>query len=168
MHSHRSFHNPPALPHAEVVAILERALLDPSQGNESDAAHALVGSALADEDRDFVEHWCIQVGTRAFGSNLRGLCLGHTARRFGRLSPEAIALARSLAKRALGDPADVGSQAISGFEDIEGRFRRPAPSTGYRCGSGCAYLCHDGCADSRRETSSPRINSRPRTWQSPS
>jgi len=123
MHSHMSFHNPPALPHAEVVAIVERALLSPSQENESAAVDALVGIALADEDGDFVEHWCIQVGTRAFGSNLRGLaalCLGHTARRFGRLTPEAIALARSLARRALADPTDVGSQAIDGFEDIEG------------------------------------------------
>lgn len=37
---------------------------------------------------------------------LAGLCLGHTARRFGHLSDGALALAESLAARAEADPAD--------------------------------------------------------------
>src|SRR4051794_17928122 len=99
-----SFRNPPPRPHPEVVAVLERALRDPSDESWSDAADALVGSALDDDDRDFVEHWCMQVGTRApsgcFLLGLAALCLGHTARRFGYLTDDAIALARSLAERA--------------------------------------------------------------------
>ncbi|MFI7285521.1 hypothetical protein ACIBRY_02440 [Streptomyces anulatus] len=85
MPTHRSFHNPPALPHDEVVEVLDRALRDRS--HESEAAGVLVGSALNDDDREFVESWCVRVGTRAVSGSpllgLAGLCLGHTARRFG-------------------------------------------------------------------------------------
>jgi hypothetical protein len=120
MHSHLRFKNPPALPHEVVVETLERALRDRSQ--EGEAASALVGSALNDDDREFVEHWCVQVGTRAVPGSpllgLAGLCLGHTARRFGRLSDEALALAKSLATRAEADPADVDGRALDGYDDI--------------------------------------------------
>jgi hypothetical protein len=54
MHSHLRFKNPPALPHEVMVETLERALRDRSQ--EGEAASALVGSALNDDDRELVEH----------------------------------------------------------------------------------------------------------------
>ncbi|MGW7262269.1 hypothetical protein [Streptomyces sp. NPDC054842] len=119
MHSHRRFENPPALPHEMVVETLERALRDSS--HEGEAASVLVGSALNDEDWEFVEHWCVQVGTRAVPGSpllgLAGLCLGHTARRFGHLSAEAVALVESLAARAEADPKDVDGRALDGLDD---------------------------------------------------
>jgi hypothetical protein len=120
MHSHRSFENPPALPHEVVVETLERALRDRSA--EGEAATVLVGTALHDDDAEFVEHWCMQVGTRAMPGSpllgLAGLCLGHTARRFGRLSEEAIALVKSLAARAEADCGDVDGRALDGHDDV--------------------------------------------------
>ncbi|MGW3479764.1 hypothetical protein ACWDMR_30655 [Streptomyces althioticus] len=120
MHSHLRFENPPALTHEVVVETLERALRDRSQ--EGEAASALVGSALNDDDREFIEHWCLQVGARAVSGSsllgLAGLCLGHAARRFGRLSDEALALAESLAARAEAEPRDVDGRALDGYDDI--------------------------------------------------
>jgi hypothetical protein len=64
----------------------------------------------------------VQVGTRTVPGSpllgLAGLCLGHIARRFGRLSDEALALAKSLATRAEVDPADVDGRALDGYDDI--------------------------------------------------
>ncbi|MFE7504351.1 hypothetical protein [Promicromonospora sp. NPDC057488] len=121
MHVDRSFQNPPAPPHHEVAETLERALGD--RAYEGEAANALVGSALNDDDREFVEHWCVQVGTRAVPGSpllgLAGLCLGHTARRFGHLSAEAVALVHSLAARAEVDPADVDGRALDGLDDVQ-------------------------------------------------
>ncbi|MFD3556295.1 hypothetical protein ACFWWA_29965 [Streptomyces goshikiensis] len=120
MHSHLSCENPPALPHEVVVEVLGRALRDRSA--EGEAASVLVGSALNDDDRGFVEHWCTEVGRRAVPGSpllgLAGLCLGHTARRFGHLSDEALALAEALAVRAEADPSDVDGRALDGFDDI--------------------------------------------------
>lgn len=103
-----------------VAETLERALRDRSA--EGKAAEVLVGSALHDNDAEFVEHWCVQVGTRAASGSpllgLAGLCLGHTARRFGRLSDGALALAQSLATRAETDPTDVDGRAVNGFDDV--------------------------------------------------
>jgi hypothetical protein len=102
-----------------VVETLERALRDGS--HEGEAARVLGGSSLNDEDREFVEHWCVQVGTRAASRSpllgLAALCLGHTARRFGCLSAEALALVESLAARAKADPKDVDGRALDGFDD---------------------------------------------------
>lgn len=90
--------------------------------HEPEAADALVGSALNDDGREFVEHWCVRVGTRAVSGSpllgLAGLCLGHTARRFGRLSDEAVAPAHSLATRAEMDPSDVDGRALDGLDDV--------------------------------------------------
>ncbi|MFJ9457361.1 hypothetical protein ACIRST_20015 [Kitasatospora sp. NPDC101447] len=120
MHSHLTFENPPALPHEVVVEMLERALRDRSA--EGEAAGVLVGAALNDDDAEFVEHWCVQVGTRAVSGSpllgLAGLCLGHTARRFGRLSHVALALSQSLATRAEADPSDVDGRAVDGYDDV--------------------------------------------------
>lgn len=103
-----------------VVETLEQALRDRSA--EGEAAGVLVGIALNDDDAGFVEHWCVQVGTRAVPGSpllgLAGLCLGHTARRFGHLSEEARALAESLAARAEADPSDVDGRALDGYDDV--------------------------------------------------
>ncbi|WP_240510011.1 hypothetical protein [Streptomyces malaysiense] len=120
MHSHLSFENPSALSHEAVAEVLERALRDRSA--EGEAASVLVGTALNDDDQVFVEHWCLEVGTRAVpGSSLlglAGLCLGHAARRFGRLGDGALALAQSLAARAEADPSDVDGRALDGYDDV--------------------------------------------------
>src|SRR5579884_253815 len=120
MHSHLSFENPPALPHAVVVETLERALRDRSA--EDEAASVLVGNALNDDDGEFVERWGVQVGTRAMPGSpllgLAGLCLGHAARRFGHLSDEALAIAESLAARAKADSLDVDARALDGYDDV--------------------------------------------------
>ncbi|MEU1697286.1 hypothetical protein [Streptomyces hirsutus] len=120
MHSHLSFENPPALPHEAVAEVLERALRDHSA--EGEAASVLVGTALNDDDQVFVEHWCLEVGTRAVPGSpllgLAGLCLGHAARRFGRLGDGALVLAESLAARAEADPSDVDGRALDGYDDV--------------------------------------------------
>jgi len=129
-HFHRSFENPPALPHGEVAGILDRALDDRS--DEPAAADALIGIALGDEDREFIERCCLKIGTRASAGSpllgLAGLCLGHAARRFRYLSDEAIALARVLAARAEQDPSDVDGRALDGMGDI--RSFLPGDRTG--------------------------------------
>ncbi|MFJ3662832.1 hypothetical protein ACIPPM_20485 [Streptomyces sp. NPDC090119] len=103
-----------------VAETLERALRDRSA--EGEAAEVLVGTALNDDDVEFVEHWCVRVGTRAVPGSpllgLAGLCLGHTARRFGRLNDKALALAESLAARAEADPTDVDGRALDGYDDV--------------------------------------------------
>jgi hypothetical protein len=119
-HSHRTFENPPALPHDVVAEAVERGLGDTA--HEAEAAVALVGSALNDDDHAFIERCCIEVGTRAAAGSellgLAGLCLGHTARRFGQLSQGAVALAEALAIRAELDPSDVDGRALDGLDDI--------------------------------------------------
>lgn len=120
MHSHLSFENPSALPREAVVEVLERALRDRSA--EGEAASVLVGTALNDDDQVFVERWCVEVGTRAVPGSpllgLAGLCLGHAARRFGRLGEGALVLAESLAARAEADPSDVDGRALDGYDDV--------------------------------------------------
>lgn len=78
---------------------------------------ALAGIALNEHDREFIEHCCIELGMRAAAGNqllgLAGLCLGHAARRFGRLSERAVASAESLATRAELDASDVDGRATS-------------------------------------------------------
>ena len=83
---------------------VERAIGDLSDDAAHAAADALVGVALQDTDREFIEHCCLAGGARAQPGSpllgLAGLCLGHVARRFGQLSDEAVRLAEALAARA--------------------------------------------------------------------
>lgn len=123
------FENPPALPHDTVLGILSRALGgDSAEAVQTAAASAMVGTALKDDDRAFIEQCCFEVAARAEPGchllGLAGLCLGHAARRFGRLSDEAIALAESLARRAERDAADVDGRALDGLEDVRQFIQR--------------------------------------------
>lgn len=128
MHSHQSFVNPPALPHPVVLDALERGIRD--RAAEVPAANALVGIALNDDDREFIESCCLEVGTRAGTGNpllgLAGLCLGHAARRFGHLSDQSIAMVESLAARAEADPSDVDGRALDGRDDVRWYLRENA------------------------------------------
>lgn len=135
MHSHQRFENPPALPHQAALEAVERALGD--RCGAAAAADALVGIALNDGDREFIERCCLQVGARAKAGSpllgLAGLCLGHAARRFGHISDQAVALAESLAARAQADPSDVDGRALGGLDDIRWYIRRDdadRPSSG--------------------------------------
>jgi hypothetical protein len=87
----------------------------------------LVGIALDGDDREFIERCCLDVGTRAVSGSpllgLAGLCLGHTTRRFGYLSDEAVGLAEVLAARADADPSDVDGRALDGRDDIRWYLR---------------------------------------------
>lgn len=124
--SNRTFEHPPELPHEVVTETLQRGLGDIA--HEPSAAVALVGIALNDDDRAFIEQCCIEVGLRAAAASqslgLAGLCLGHTARRFGQLSPAAVALAEALASRAELDPSDGDGRALDGFDDIRSYLHR--------------------------------------------
>jgi hypothetical protein len=126
MHSQRAFENPAALSHDAVVVAVERGLGD--MAHEPEAAVALVGIALNDDDRAFIEQCCVEVGTRAAAGSqllgLAGLCLGHVARRFGQLSERAAGLAEALAARAELDPADVDGRAFDGPDDIRSYLHR--------------------------------------------
>jgi hypothetical protein len=108
------------------VEAVERGLGDTA--HEAEAAVALVGIALNDDDRAFIERCCNEVGTRAAAGSqllgLAGLCLGHTARRFGQLSQGAVALAEALAIRAELDPSDVDGRALDGLDDIRSYLHR--------------------------------------------
>lgn len=119
------FENPPALRHDVVAEAVEGALHNSML--EAHAAVALVGAAMNDNDRAFIEHCCIEVGTRAAAGSqllgLVGLCLGHAAPRFGHLSDRAILLAETLATRAELDPLDVDGRALDGLDDIRSYLR---------------------------------------------
>ena len=81
----------------------------------------LIGLALFDDDREYLERWCIRVGREAPDLWLRGsaaLCVGtHIARRFGTVSDEAAQLVRDLAE----DDAvrNANPQVIDALDDLE-------------------------------------------------
>jgi hypothetical protein len=114
------FDNPSAWGHDAASTVLESALHNGAL--ERKAADVLVGLALHDEDQAFVEGWCIKLGRQlAPGSpllGLAGLCIGHLARRFGRVSEEAAMLVVDLANRSKTDPTDVDARAQDGIDDV--------------------------------------------------
>src|SRR5947208_3037334 len=92
------YEEPPHLDHSEASAVLSEALGGSAGGLPPSSV--LVGLALNDEDRAFVERWCVRIGHSAPDLALRGvaaLCVGHLARRFGEVSGEAADLVRTLA-----------------------------------------------------------------------
>ncbi|MFD6859319.1 hypothetical protein ACFWCF_18525 [Rhodococcus sp. NPDC060090] len=129
MHSHLIFHNPPALSHEVVVETLERALED--RVHEPEAADVMVGTALYDDDREFVEYWCMQVGTRAVSGSpllgLAGLCLGTLLGGSDNSAMRHLHWHEPLSARAEMNPADVVGRALDGLDDVRSFLRlRPA------------------------------------------
>lgn len=90
---------------------------------ERDAADWLVSIALNCDDREYVEGHCIRLAKELPPGHpmlgLAGLCLGHTARRFRRLSTAARTTASGLGTRCRANPDDVDTRALNGLEDID-------------------------------------------------
>jgi hypothetical protein len=113
------YEDPPLLTHDEVDKVLSAALRGERTKPEANAV--LVGLALYDGDRVFVEEWCVRVAEDAPDQWLRGLaclCIGsHLARRFRVVSPRAAALVRAMAE----DPAMVATngQVLHAREDLD-------------------------------------------------
>jgi hypothetical protein len=114
-----SYEQPPHLSHEEAQLVLERARHGSSQ---TEAAAVLIGLALFDDDREFVEGWCRLLGTEASDPALRGaaaLSAGHLARRFGILDEGTQAMVR----RVAADPV-VDGRKYDALEDMEQFLRR--------------------------------------------
>jgi hypothetical protein len=115
------YEEPPHLSHDEAVSVLQRALTDP---NGSYGSAVIIGLALFDDDRAFVEEWCTTLGLGAHDPGLRGsaaLSAGHLARRFGTLS----AATREMVYAVAADE-DVDGRKHDAVEDVElflGRHR---------------------------------------------
>jgi hypothetical protein len=84
--------------HATGGAILRSALEGESARPHSHSV--LVALSLHDEDRAFVENWCLCLGRAAPDPGIRAVAalgISHVARRFRTVSPEAADLVRRLA-----------------------------------------------------------------------
>lgn len=100
--------------HAAADAALGAALAGRPPAHEPNAV--LVGLALYDEDRVFVEAWCRRVAEESRDRVLVGtaaLGLGHLARRFRELEPGSVMLVERLAERR-----DVDGRVFSALDDI--------------------------------------------------
>jgi len=93
------YKEPPHLDH-EAASLILHAALDGGVTVPS-ATEVLIGLALFDEDREFVESWCDRIGRSAPDLWLRGTasyCIaGHLARRFQIVGDDAASLVRDLA-----------------------------------------------------------------------
>ena len=113
------YEDPPLLHHDEADKVLEAAIRVESTSPYDNSV--LVGLALYDDDRAYVENWCVRVAEQADDRWLRGLaclCIGsHLARRFGVVSERAAAVVRTMAD----DPAlvAVNGQVLDALEDLE-------------------------------------------------
>jgi hypothetical protein len=91
-------YHPLRVDHATGESVLRRALeRKPARPHPHSA---LVALSLHDEDRVFVEGWCLRLGRAAPDPAMRAVAslgISHVARRFGRFSPEAAELVRKLA-----------------------------------------------------------------------
>ena len=87
---------------------------------------ALVGIALNDDDRAFIEQCCVEVEQGQPLESLLGLarlCLA-TWPAGSATQPASGALAEALAARAELDPADVAGRALDGLDDIRSYLHR--------------------------------------------
>lgn len=112
------YEEPRHLDHGAASVVLEQALEGIVARPHPNSV--LVGLALFDEDRAYVEDWCIRLGNTAPDLALRGLaslCVGHLARRFGTVSDEAAAVVRRLAH----DDAvrQANPQVLDGLDDLK-------------------------------------------------
>jgi hypothetical protein len=109
--------------------LAEEALTAALAGREHTAEPnvVLVGLALYDSDRAFVEQWCLRVARESLDLGLvatASLCLGHLARRFGRLEVESVSLVRQLALRP-----DLDSRAADALDDVTFFLTDPLTAT---------------------------------------
>ncbi|MEO3784532.1 hypothetical protein ABGB12_14445 [Actinocorallia sp. B10E7] len=90
---------------------------------EGEAVQWLIGIALRCEDHEYIEGWCVRLGRGLPPGHhmlgLAALCLGHSTRRFGRVSEEARALVEELAGRHRQNRDDVDARALSGLDDVD-------------------------------------------------
>ncbi len=113
------YEDPPLLCHAEADEVLRAALRAVNTSPYENSV--LVGLALYDDDRAYVEDWCVRVAEQAEDLWLRGLaclCIGsHLARRFRVVSDRAAALVRAMAD----DPAmvAVNGQILDARDDLD-------------------------------------------------
>jgi hypothetical protein len=119
-----SFVDPRLVAHAEADAVLRSAPRD--EGSASQAREVLLGLALCDSDRAFVEHWCVRVAECAPDADLRAvtcLSIGHLARRFRTVGADAATLVRRMAD----DPATVARmpQVLDARDDLERFANQP-------------------------------------------
>jgi hypothetical protein len=111
----RRYEQPPLVTHSVADDVLGTTLAGAEPTMEPNAV--LIGLALADEDRSFVERWCLRVARESADPALiatAALCLGHLARRFGVLERESVELVRHLAARS-----DLDSRVLSANEDVD-------------------------------------------------
>ncbi|MCO1593793.1 hypothetical protein M8C17_01285 [Micromonospora sp. RHAY321] len=108
------YENPPLAPHGQADEALTAALEGRNQALSPNSV--LVGLALYDDDRIFVEGWCNRIAHESTDLWLvatASLCLGHLARRFGYLEPESVMLVRRLAERT-----DLDGRVFSALDDV--------------------------------------------------
>jgi len=123
------YEEPPHLEPEKAQAILADAI---GANNTDEASAVLIGLALFDDDRAFVEHWCVRLGQEAIDPGLRGsaaLAAGHVARRFRTLEPET----REMVEAVATDP-EVDGRKYDALDDIRqflGVIPEHWPSRGY-------------------------------------
>ncbi|MEU1889454.1 hypothetical protein ABZ491_28715 [Micromonospora rifamycinica] len=108
------YEDPPLVSHGLADEVLTAALEGRDQPLSPNSV--LVGLALHDDDRLFVERWCYRIAQDCADLWLvatASLCLGHLARRFGYLEPASVVLVRQLAERT-----DLDGRVFSALEDV--------------------------------------------------
>jgi hypothetical protein len=107
------YEEPPHLTPEQAGPILMAAL---SATETDEASTVLIGLALFDDDRSFVEQWCVRLGREARDPWLRGsaaLAAAHLARRFQTLDAEA----RQMVEDVVADP-EVDGRKYDALADI--------------------------------------------------
>jgi hypothetical protein len=109
------YEDPPLVPHGVAAATLEAVL--GGELPEYEPNSVLIGLALYDDDREFVEQWAVRIGERTNDATLRdsaALAIGHLARRFGDIGEGA----RAFVSRAADHPESDG-RARDARDDVE-------------------------------------------------
>jgi hypothetical protein len=113
------YEDPPLLSHHEADEVLSTALR--GERTEPDANSVLLGLALYDGDRVFVEDWCVRLAEGASDQWLRGLaclCIGsHLARRFRVVSDRAAKVVRAMADDSAAVAAN--AQVLDARDDLD-------------------------------------------------
>lgn len=114
-----TYEDPPLLSHAKADAVLSAALRGESA--DLDPNSVLVGLALYDDDRLYIENWCVRIADAAPDQWLRGLaclCIGsHLARRFRVVGEHAAALVRDMANDSA--MVAVNGQVLDALNDLD-------------------------------------------------